>query len=205
MKGRFKTCFAAMAVILVVIVTLIMSGCEKPPSQEINYVKAQIEKIESEEGTVYAAEELRQLKEDLDSALDEVKTQDEKLVIKKYERAREMLTKVKADAENLAIAVPQRREQVRNNAITALNEAKTTIEEAKALLEMAPTGKGTQADIEAFKADLKGLEDSLGGIQQSIDAGKFFETIDSTKVVREKADSIAQQIRHALEKVRVRT
>lgn len=205
MKGRFKRCLAALTIILMVIAIIIMSGCEKPPQQEINDIKAHIKGIETQEGGIYAAEELRLLKEDLDMALDEVKTQDEKMFIRRYERSKEMLAKVKADAENLAIAVPKRREQVRNTALAAQEEAKTMIEETKVLLGMAPTGKGTQADIEAFKADLKGLEDSLGEIQQAIDAGKYFAAIDSAKVIREKTDSIAQQIRLALEKVRVRT
>ena len=205
MKNGLKLILVTVAVIMAVAVILVLSGCEKSPSQEISDAKKEIEGIETGDGPVYAAEELRQVKEDLEAALDEVKTQDEKLMIKKYDKAKEMLSKVKVDAENLKMAIPKRKEEVRNNALAILSETKTKIDEANSLLATAPTGKGTQADIEAFKEDLKGLEGSLGEIQQSIDAEKYFAAIDNAKIVRDKADSIAQQIRNALEKVHVRT
>ena len=203
MKSWLKMVFATTAVILSVAVILVISGCQKTPTQEISDAKEAVKGIENEEGVTYASEELRQIKEDLETALDEVKTQDQKFIIKNYDKAKEMLANVKADAENIKIAVSKWKEEARNNALAAQDDAKTVIDEAKTLLAMAPTGKGTQSDIEAFKADLKGIEDSFSEIQQLIDTEKYSAAIDNARIIREKADSITQQIKNAMEKVRV--
>ena len=191
------------SIILVLAVAFIFSGCAKPPTQEINDSKSLIEAVTNIDTNTYASEELAKLNGNLTAALDEVKIQDEKW-FSKYDKAKEMLAALNAEAENVKTVAAQRKEEAKNNAIAAQTEARTAIDTAKALLEKAPTGKGTKADIEMFKADLLGLEESLTALQQTIDEEKYSDALNSTNIIKEKAGTIVNDITLALEKVGVK-
>lgn len=172
----------------------ILTSCAKPPTQEMDAAKAAVEACKAEGADIYAKEEFKKLSDDLQAALDQV-------TAKKYKEAKQALIKIKADADALKATIPARKEQVKNEAIAAQQEARAALDQAKALLEKAPRGKGTKADIEAFTADLKGLEDSFPEIQAAIDNGDYFGAKDKAVAIKDKANSIAQQIQQAIEKV----
>jgi hypothetical protein len=189
------------SVILVLVAAFILSGCAKPPTQEINDSKALVEAVTNADTNTYASKELAKLNSDLTAALDEVKTQDDKW-FSNYDKAKEMLAALNAEAENVKTAAAQRKEEAKNMAIAAQTEAMSAIDLAKGLLEKAPTGKGTKADIEMFKADLLGLEESLTALQQTIDEEKYSDALTSANIIKEKAGTISNEITLALEKVK---
>ena len=191
------------SVILGLVAAFILSGCAKSPTQDINDSKALVEAVANIDTNTYASEELAKLNSNLTAALDEVKIQDEKW-FSKYDKAKEMLAALNAEAENVKTVAAQRKEEAKNNAIAAQAEARTAIDTAKELLAKAPTGKGTKADIEMFKADLTGLEESLTALQQTIDEEKYSDALNSANVIKEKAGSISNDITLALEKVKSR-
>lgn len=189
--------------ILAMVTTLVFAGCAKKPVQEMNDAEAAINVVVNDGAGIYAKEELKKLQDELAAAKGEVDTQDKKF-IKKYGKSREMLAKIGTDAVALRTTVAARKEEAKNNALSAQNEAKMALEEAKALLEKAPRGKGTQADIEAFSADLKALEDSLAEVQQAIDNEDYLGAVDKARIIKEKASGISNQIQQAMEKVKRR-
>ncbi len=176
------------------VVAFVLASCAKPPTQQMDAAKAAVEACKTEGADVYAKDEFKKLSDDLQAALDQV-------TAKKYKQAKEMLIKVQADADALKATIPAKKEEVKNAAIAAQGEARTALDEAKALLEKAPKGKGTKADIEAFTADLKGLEDSFPEIQAAIENGDFFGAEDKAVAIKDKATSISDQIKQAIEKV----
>jgi len=189
--------------VLVMVITLVFAGCSKNPVQEMNNAEAAINAVVKDGADTYAKEELKKLQDELAAAKVEVETQSKKL-IKKYGKTREMLVKIASDAAALKTTVAARKEEAKNNALSAQNEAKIAIEEAKALLEKAPKGKGTRADIEALKADLKGLEDSLAEVQQATDNEDYLGAADKARIIKEKASAISNQIKQAMEKVKIK-
>jgi hypothetical protein len=191
------------SVILGLVAAFILSGCAKPPTQDINDSKALVEAVTDADTNTYASEELAKLNSDLTAVLDEVKIQDDKW-FSNYDKAKTMLTALKPEAENIKTVAAQRKEEAKNNAIAAQTEAKTAIDTAKELLAKAPTGKGTKADIEMFKADLTGLEESLTALQQTIDEEKYSDALNSANVIKERAGTISNDITLALEKVKSR-
>ncbi len=195
-----KTGFKLLA--LGVFAVFLLASCSKP-QQAMDEAKAAVEAAKNEGADVYAAEELKALEDSLTAAMDEVETQGQKF-FKKYGSSKEMLAKVKTDAEALKASLPERKEQAKAEAMAMMEEAKAALEEAKALLEKAPKGKGTKADIDAYIADLKGLEDSLIDVQGTIDGGDYLGALDSAKTIKEKATSISDQINLAIEKVKRR-
>jgi len=179
----------------------LFSSCAKQPTQVIDAAKASIEAATKEGATVYAADELKKLNDDLQAAMDEVSTQSKKF-FKKYGTAKAMLTKVQADADALKATIPAKKEAAKNAAIQAQTEAKAALDEAKALLEKAPMGKGTKADIMAMKADLAGLETSFAEVQAGIDGEDFFGASAKAATIKEKAMVISDQVKAAIEKVK---
>ncbi|HOP61264.1 MAG TPA: hypothetical protein PKZ60_07620 [Candidatus Saccharicenans sp.] len=189
--------------VLGLLVVFLFTSCAKQPTQQIDEAKAAIDAVVKAGGDIYAKDELKKLNDDYNAAMDEVNAQSKKL-FKKYGKAKEMLAKVKADAESVAQLIPARKEEAKNNALTALNEAKAAFETAKALLDKAPKGKGTKADIEAMKSDLAGLEAQLAEVQASIDREDYFGARDKAVSIKEKANAISEQVNAAIEKVKGR-
>ncbi|MDI6849027.1 MAG: DUF4398 domain-containing protein [Candidatus Saccharicenans sp.] len=187
--------------ILGLLVVFLFSSCAKQPTQQIDEAKAAIDAVVQAGGNIYAKEELKKLNDDLQAAMDEVNTQSKKL-FKKYGKAKEMLAKVKTDAEAVNALIPARKEEAKNAALTAQTEAKAALDEAKALLEKAPKGKGTKADIEAMKADLAGLETMLTEVQAAIDSEDYFGARDKALSIKDKAAAISEQINAAIAKVK---
>jgi len=188
---------------LALIVVFAFTSCAKQPTQLMDSAKAAIQAVVDAKGGVYAKDELAKLNGDLQAALDAVTAQSKKF-FKKYGPAKEMLTKVAADAEQVKALIPGRIAEAKSAAETAVNEAKTSWEEAKALLEKAPKGKGTKADIEAMKADLAGLETAMADVQAAIAAEDYFGAKDKALVIKEKAAAISEQVNAAIAKVKGR-
>jgi hypothetical protein len=182
-------------------VVFVFASCAKQPTQQIEAAKAAVDSVVQAKGDVYAQDELKKLNDDLTAANDEV-TAASKKFFKKYGKAKEMLTKVVADADAVKALIPARIEEAKNAAVLAQTEAKTAVDEAKALLEKAPKGKGTKADIEAMKADLAGIETSLAEVQTAIDGQDYFGAKDKAVVVKDKAAAISEQVKAAIEKVK---
>ena len=195
MKYATRTFFVAA-----VAAALMLSACGKQPTLEIDDAKAAIEAVITEGGEKHAKDEVKALNDELNLAMEEVKTQDAK-VLKNYNRAKEMLAQVKSKAEALQVEIPAKKEQAKNDALAALEAAKTAIADAKALLGGAPVGKGTAADIEALKADVAGLEASLAETQELIAGEDYFVAIDNANGISTKAAEVSTQVTQALEKV----
>jgi hypothetical protein len=186
--------------VLGIVVIFLFASCSKP-QQVMDEAKAAVEAAKIEGADVYAVEELKAMEDSLTAAMDDVEIQSKKF-FKSYGDSKDMLAKVKADAEALKASIPEKKEQAMNEALSMMEEAKVAVEEAKAFLEKAPRGKGTKADIDAFTADLKGLEDSLVGVQGVIDGGDYFGALDSAMTIKEKATSISEEIQRAIEKIK---
>lgn len=186
--------------VLMVVVMFMLVGCAKEPTQEINDAKAALEAAVTEGAKTYTPTEIEDLNNQLNAAVEEANSKTGKLFASNSE-AKEKLLKIKADIETLKAGIPAKKEEAKNNAITAQNEVLASLEEAKTLLASAPTGKGTQADIAAFNADIKALEDSLPELQKAIDGEDYFGASEKAKTIKEKSVGISDQVKLAIEKV----
>jgi len=190
--------------LVVVMAGLLLIGCGKQPTEDMNAAKSAVDAVIAEGAEKYASEDAKLLNDELTAALDEIKIQDGKMM-KNYSKAQEMLAKVKADAEALKTGLPMKKEEAKNNALLAQEAAKTAIAEAKKLLAKAPKGKGSRADIEAMKADVKGLEESLSEAQAAVDAEDYATATEKAESIKEKAIEVSSQVTQAMEKVGAKT
>lgn len=186
--------------ILGMLTVFLVAGCGKQPTEEINAAKASVDAVVEEGAQKYAAEEAKMLNDEMQAAQDEIKIQDGK-TFKDYAKAKELLAKVKADAETLKAGLAAKKEEAKNGAAAAQEAAVAAITEAKTLLESAPKGKGSKADLEAFKADLKGIEDSLAEVKTANDSEDYGVAIEKSNAIKEKATAISNQVNEAMAKV----
>jgi len=185
------------------LVMFILAGCAKQPTDDINAAQKAVEAAKAAGGEKYIPEDSKKVDDNLAAALNEIKAQDGKFALSRnYDKAKQMLAQVKADAEKVKTDVPSKKEEAKKNALAGQEAAKASIKEAKALLAKAPMGKGARADIEALKGDIKGLEDSVPELQQLIEKEDYVVATDKAKAIKEKADGVSNQIKEAMQKVK---
>jgi len=194
MKNTLKLLALSMVTIFLFV------GCAKLPTEEINAAKASVDAVVAEGAQKFAAEDAKKLNDSMQAAQDEIKVQDGK-TFKDYAKTKELLAKVKADAETLKAGLAAKKEEAKKNAAAAQEAAKASVADAKALLAKAPKGKGSKADIEALKADLKGIEDSMAEIKTANGSEDYNAAIEKSNAVKGKAAAISDQIKKAMEKV----
>jgi hypothetical protein len=187
--------------LLSLMILVLLVGCGKKPTQEIESTQSAVNAVISEGLGKYAPEDEKKLKDAMAAAMDEIKVQDGK-TFKNYDKAKQMLADVKKMADEMKAALPAKKEQAKQNALSALEAAKSAVSEAKALLAKAPKGKGTAADIQALSGDVKGLEDSLAEVSGLIEKEEFSEAVNKSNALKEKASGVSEQIKQALEKVK---
>jgi hypothetical protein len=185
------------------LVMFILVGCAKQPTEDMSAAQKAVEDLKGTGAAKYIPEDTKKVDDSLAAALNEIKAQDSKFALtRNYDKAKQMLAQVKADAEKVKVDIAAKKEEAKKNALAGQQAARASVKEAKALLAKAPMGKGARADIEALKGDIKGLEDSVPELQQLIDKEDYAVAIDKAKAIKEKADGVSNQIKEAMKKVK---
>jgi Domain of unknown function (DUF4398) len=183
-----------------VLVALVVAGCGSQPAQEIQAAKGAVDGVVADGGEKFAPAETKAVSDAVNAAMEEVKTQDGKF-FKNYDKAKEMLTKAKADADTLKTGLAAKKEQAKKDATANLTAASEAVKAAKAALSKAPKGKGAAADIEAMKGDLQGMEAALAEVQPLIDGQDYIAARDKAASVKAKADEVSAAVAAAMEKM----
>ena len=186
--------------VLAIALGSMIAGCSKPPTQDLDAASASIKDLAKAGAEKYAPEDLKKLNDQVAAANDEIKGQEGKY-FKSYDKAKEMLTKAKADADALKPTLAAKKEEAKKNATAAQDVAKAAVDEAKNLLAKAPVGKESRADIEALKTDVKGLDEGLAEVQNLMTSEDYRTATDKAKVISDKAAGVSGQVKEAMEKV----
>lgn len=185
------------------LVMFILVGCAKQPTEDISTAQKAVKDLKGTGAEKYIPEDTKKVDDSLAAALNEIKAQDGKFALNRnYDKAKQMLAQVKADAEKVKADIAAKKEEAKKNALAGQQAARASVKEAKALLAKAPMGKGARADIEALKGDIKGLEDGVPELQQMIDKEDYAVAIGKAKAIKEKADGVSNQIKEAMKKVK---
>lgn len=181
-------------IMITLIAVFFIAGCSKQPLQEINTAKSAVDSIISEGAEKYLPDEAKKINDDLNKAMDEVKTQDAK-IIKNYDKAKAMLAAVKAEAEAIDSKLPAKKEEAKKAAITAMEDAKAVMDETMALFEKASKGKGLKADTETLSAEVKTLEDSFKELQMQIEREDYLTIASRADELKNKASELSTLLR----------
>ncbi len=185
---------------LLLLVLVFMVGCAKPPEEAIKAVGTAIEGATAAGASDYAPDSLKAA-EDAKAALDtELKAQEEKFALfRSYKKAAELAGAAKAAGEKAAADAKTRKEQVKQEATTLINDAKTALTEAKDKLAKAPKGKGTAADLKQLESDLTSVESSLTEAESALTAERFLDAKAKAEAAKSTIGNVTQQIEQAIE------
>lgn len=185
--------------LLMLVLVFAVAGCAKPPEQDINAAKAAIEAAQQAGASDYAPESLNKAN-DLKAQLDaELKTQEEKFALfRSYKKATELAQQAKAAGETAATDAATKKEQVKAEAQTLINDAKTALTEAQDMLAKAPKGKGTQADIEAMKNDLTTAGTALTDAETSFNGERYLDAKSKAEAVKNQIAGVKSAVEQAI-------
>ncbi len=197
MKNKVFMGFAAIVMVVV------LSSCGKVPQAQIDATKAAIEAAKAAEVNVYLPDEFAKVQDAMNTVLADVETQKSKL-FKKFGDVKVKLDEVTNMANQAVAGVAAKKEEVKNQTQTLLNDIKAVAEENTKLVPKLPRGKEGAQVIEQIKADLTGVESAVAEAQGLFDKGSFMDAMNKVKAAKAKADALNSEIKEALRKARIR-
>ena len=191
---KYGMMFALMLMITAVVV---MTGCQKPPEQEQQAAQQALDAAKQAEAEKYAQSELSTAMGTMDQARAEIETQKAKW-FPNYDKAKELLTQTKTQADQAKEAAIQGKEKAKQEATQAIADAKTAVDAADAALKAAPKGKGTKADLEMMTKDLDGYRASISEAEQMMGSEDFKGAAAKATSARDGATGVSDQIAAAI-------
>jgi len=185
----------------VVAVTLFVSGCAKPPTEQINAAEKAVLEAQQSGAAAYAAEEYAKLEGALAALKNEVTEQDGKFaLLRDYGKAEQLATSAKADAERIKAETIKKKEEAKAGALQAYQVAQEAVKATLDLVAKAPVGKD-RAAVEAIKNDVEALKASLNQVQLAIDKEDYLTAQTQAKAIHDKSQAVSAEIQSALAKV----
>ncbi|MBM3791971.1 MAG: DUF4398 domain-containing protein [Acidobacteria bacterium] len=184
---------------------LALSGCASAPTEEINATRGAITAAQSDDVRTYAPESLKAAEDELNKALAEVQTQDDRFALSRdYQPASALLKSAKDLAEKANSDAQMNKAKAKTDAETTIALLPQLIEDAKKLLAKAPKGKDTRADLEAMQNDLKLAEEASAEASMALSQEKYLEALAKANTAKEKTTAVTDQVNAAIEKMRGR-
>ena len=197
MKNKILLGLAAMAMVAV------LASCGKVPQAEIDATNAAIAAAQAAEANVYLPAEFAALQDSMNAINAAVAAQDGKM-FKKFKPVVADLATTKTLAEQVTANVAVKKEEVKKEAETLLNDIKAVIAENGKFIPKLPRGKEGAAVIEQMKADLANVDASVAEAQGLFDKGAYMDALNKIKASKEKADALNAEIKEVLTKARIR-
>ena len=197
MKNKVLMGLAAIAMVAV------LSSCGKVPQAEIDATNAAITAAQAAEANVYVPAEFAALQDSMNAINAAVEAKNGKL-FKNFKAEVASLTATKTLAEQVAANAGVRKEAVKKEAETLLNDIKTVIAENGKLIPKLPRGKEGAAVIEQMKADLATVDASVVEAQGLFDKGAYMDALNKVKAANDKAVGLNAEIKEVLTKARIR-
>jgi transaldolase len=197
MKSRILMGLAVIAMVTV------LSSCGKKPQVEIDSTNAAIEAAKAAEANVYLPAEFAAVQDSMNAIMAAIETKEGKL-FRNMTAEKDKLNAVTAQANQVAANVAAKKEEVKKEAETLLNDIKTVIAENGKLVVKLPRGKEGAAVIEQIKADLANVNTAVADAQGAYDKGAYMDALTKIKAAKEKADGLNAEIKEALTKARIR-
>ena len=186
---------------LVLALGTMLMACAEKPIQGTDSALQSLQAAKQAGAEKYAPESLRVAEDEYQKAQEEIAAQDDTFVMtRNYDAANAILAKVVADAEKAKTEAIASKQMVKTEAEGAVVLAKTSLEEAKNQLAQAPTGKGTQADLQALRGDLQAAETTFAEIDAIMAMEDFIGVKAKAESVQTLAARVNEQVAQAIQK-----
>jgi hypothetical protein len=179
----------------------VLASCDKIPQAEIDAANAALTEAQAAGAEMYVPQDYLLVKDSLNAILAKVEVQNSKF-FKKFGECKEQLVGVTALAGELNGKTAARKEEVKKELETALEEIKVVMEENNKLFAKAPKGKEGKAALEQIKAELGVIETTVGEATNMLASGDYMPALEKVNAAKEKANSILDELKAAIAKVR---
>jgi hypothetical protein len=186
---------------LALAVLLLVTGCAKPPTEQIEAAEKAVKEAQQSGAATYTADEYAKLEGTLAALKKEVGDQDGKFALfRDYGKAEQLAASAKADGERVKTEAAKKKEEVKAAALQAQQVAQEGVKSTLDLVAKAPVGKD-RAALEAIKNDVEALKASLNQVQIAIDKEDYPAAQTQAKTIHEKSQAVSAEIQNALAKM----
>ena len=194
-----------IAVGLIGIAIILVTGCAQPPTEQLEAAQKSVEIAQAAGAVEYAKADFTALEQQFALAKDEIAKQEKALsIFRSYRDADKMLVKVVEAGGSVAAKAAQNKEAAKTAAIALEKEALQVVASTKELIAKTPTGK-ERAAVEVIKQDVAGLERSLSAIHQLIEKEDYIGAEAQAKAVMEEGKALSMEIQIAIDKAKGKT
>jgi hypothetical protein len=186
-----------------IVMVAVLASCGKKPQVEIDATNAAIAAAQAAEANVYLPAEFAALQDSMNAINADITVVDGKL-FKNYKEVVADLAKTKTAAEQVVANAAVKKEEVKAQVGTLLNDIKAVVEENAKLLPKLPRGKEGAAVIEAMKTDLAAVDATVADAQGLFDKGAYMDALNKIKAAQEKAAALNTEMKEVLTKARIR-
>jgi len=179
----------------------VLASCDKIPQAEIDAANAALTEAQAAGAEMYIPQDYLLVKDSLNAILAKVEVQNSKF-FKKFGECKEQLVGVTTLATELKGKTEVRKEEVKKELETALEEIKVVMEDNNKLFAKAPRGKEGKEALEQIKAELGVIETTVVEATNMLASGDYLTALDKVKAAKEKAASINEELKAAIAKVR---
>ena len=186
-----------------IVMVAVLASCGKKPQVEIDATNAAIAAAQAAEANVYLPGEFAALQDSM-NAINAAITAKEGKLFKNFKDEVAKLEALTVKAGEVAGNVAAKKEEIKKEAETILNDIKAVVAENAKLVMKLPKGKEGAAIIEQFKADLGNVDAAVAEAQGLFDKGTYMEALNKIKAAKAKADGLNSEMKDALTKARIR-
>lgn len=184
----------------VVAMAIVATSCGKMPQEDINATKAAVEAAKTAQADVYMATEFKSLQDSLTVVMQGIEAENSKFM-KNFDALTVKLDTLKSQAEAMAVAVPAKKQAVKQEAETTLAAVKTAIEDTKVLLTKAPKGKEGKEALEQISNELNVIATAVGEVETSL-AGNanYIQVLDKLNASQKSVADLNAELSEAIAK-----
>jgi hypothetical protein len=186
---------------LAVLFGSMLMACAEKPIQGSDMALQALQAAKQAGAMEHAPDTLRMAEDEYQKAQEEIGVQDNTfMLMRNYDAANALLTRVEQDAERAKTEALANKQQAKTEAEASVVLAQTSLEEAKNQLAQAPTGKGTQANLQALRGDLQAAEAMLGEIEAIMAKEDYWGVKAKAESVSALASRVNEQVAQAIQK-----
>lgn len=179
---------------LIMGLTLVVAGCAKPPTQELDAAKAALDAAKAAEAEIYAPDTYR-------SATNAMNEANAKVEQKDYEGAKASAIQAKEVADRAKSEADTNKRQIRDEAQALINRVAPGLADARTSLGNAPRGKGADEDLDQLNADLSQAEANLSDARSNLSSGKYKDAVAQARSSESKLSQIQGSVQTANQKI----
>lgn len=194
MKNGLFLAFALIAMAFMV------SSCGKMPQESVNAAKTAVAAAKSAQADVYMAPEYKMLEDSLNVVIQQIEAENSKFM-KDFDELKIKLESLTIRAEQIAAAVPAKKEAVKAEAKAMVATVKESLDATKALLAKAPKGKEGKAALEQIRNELNVIAANTAAVEASLDEdANYAEALDKLNAAQKSVTDLNTELTEAIAK-----